>query len=338
MEKNILEINNLSIAFEKKELFSKKETLYAVENIDLNIKEKEIVALVGESACGKSLTALSILKLLPETASVKSGIIKFDSKDIYSLSRQEFQKLSGNELSIIFQNPMSCLNPLKRVGKQIEEAAIAHGKTKEEARKMALEILSITGFYDVEDIYKSYPSELSGGMMQRVLIAMALINGPKLLIADEPTTALDVTIEAQITDLILKLNKTLKTSILLISHSLTLVSNICHRIYVMYAGKIIESGTTSEIITNPLHPYTKALIQTLPDLNIRSKKLNVISGTVPTLKERQNFKCPFYDRCDFRKEKNISSKCKNKIPDKTFVSETHFVKCCFYKGGQNGTD
>lgn len=335
---NILEINNLSIAFEKKEFMSEKETLYAVKNLSLCIKENEFTALVGESGCGKSLTALSILKLLPETASIKSGTIKFNGRDIYSLSSGEFKNITGNEISIIFQDPMSCLNPLKKVGVQIREAAIAHGKTKKEAEEKTLELLHLTGFDDPQNIYNCYPMELSGGMMQRVLIAMALINEPKLLIADEPVTALDVTIQTQIMKILFELNKKLKTSVLLISHSLDVVASICQRVYVMYSGTIIEEGKTEDIMKSPSHPYTKALIGAIPDFRNRGKKLNVIAGTVPALKDREYEKCGFYDRCDFRIEHKLSNRCMKEIPGPYKISEGHFARCCFYKPQEEKTE
>ena len=327
---DILKINNLSIAFEKKEFLEKKETLYAVKDLNLCVKENEFTALVGESGCGKSLTALSILKLLPQNACIKEGNIDFNLRDIYTLSDSEFRKLTGNELSIIFQDPMSCLSPLKKVGIQICEAATAHGMTKKEAEEKTLELLRLTGFGDPKNIFNCYPMELSGGMKQRVLIAMALINEPKLLIADEPVTALDATIQTQIMKILIELNKKLNTSMLLISHSLDVVSSICQRVYVMYSGMIIEEGTTDEIMKNPCHPYTKALIGAIPDIKNRGKKLKVITGTVPPLKDRKFDKCGFYDRCDFRIEKNISTCCMNTKPKMYKLSETHSVRCCFY--------
>lgn len=329
---SLLNIENLSIRFDFKNLFSKTKSVLAVENLNLSINDGEFVALVGESGCGKSLTALSIMKLLPKNASISDGKITFDGKNISEMSQKDFRSISGNDISIIFQDPMSSLNPLKKVGFQITEAAIAHGKTKEEAKEKTLEMLRLTGFSDPENIYNSYPSELSGGMKQRILISMALINEPKLLIADEPTTALDVTIQAEIIELLFKLNKKLNTAVLLISHDLTVVANICSKIYVMYSGEIIENASTKELLSNPFHPYTKALIQTIPDLEKRRAKLTVLSGNVPSLEERSEMNCRFYDRCELRKTAKISEKCKNEKLTLCKIADGHFARC------QNRTD
>ncbi|MBQ0003876.1 MAG: ABC transporter ATP-binding protein [Treponema sp.] len=327
---SILNIENLSIQFDFKNLFSKTRSVPAVENLNLSINKGEFVALVGESGCGKSLTALSIMKLLPKAAHISNGKIIFCNKNITTLSKKDFRSISGNEISIIFQDPMSSLNPLKKAGIQIAEAAIAHGKDKKTAEKKAMEMLKLTGFKDPQNIYNSYPSELSGGMKQRILIAMALINEPKLLIADEPTTALDVTIQAEIIELLFKLNKKLGTAVLLISHDLTVVANICSKIYVMYSGEIIENSSTEELLTNPLHPYTKALIQTIPDLEKRLSKLTVLSGNVPSLEERSSLNCRFYDRCELRKTVNISEKCRHQKLQLEEYDKEHFVRCCSY--------
>lgn len=328
--KTILNINDLSVRFDFKNLFSKTKSVLAVENLNLSIDEGEFVALVGESGCGKSLTALSVMKLLPKTACISKGTIDFCGKNISDMSKKDFREISGNDISIIFQDPMSSLNPLKKVGLQIAEAAIAHGTDKKDAKEKTLKMLKLTGFSDPENIYNSYPSELSGGMKQRILISMALINEPKLLIADEPTTALDVTIQAEIIELLFKLNKKLKTAVLLISHDLTVVANICSKIYVMYSGEIIESGSTKDLLSNPFHPYTKALIQTIPDLEKRRAKLTVLSGNVPSLEERAGLNCRFYDRCELRKVSKISDKCKCIKLSLCEIEKGHFVRCCKY--------
>lgn len=333
--KNILEIKNLNIAFSQKKLFSKPEKLFAVENFNLEIKEGEFTALIGESGCGKTLTALSVMKLLPEAAFIESGKIIFDGKDLSSVSKKDFRKITGKDISIIFQDPLSCLNPLKKVGIQIEEAAVCHGLEKKKAHKKVLEILTDIGISDPERICLSYPKDLSGGMMQRVLIAIAIINEPKLLIADEPTTAVDATVQTEIIDTLFRLNKKYKTALLLISHDLAVVTNICSKINIMYAGQIVESGSTKDILTSPLHPYTKALLATFPDLNKKTKKLSVVSGTVPSLEERKSLKCRFFDRCDFRKNSCITKICTDTIPAVTDVNEStekepHFVRCIYY--------
>lgn len=329
----ILSIENLTITHSIKKLFSKKEENVIVNNICLNIQKGEFVALVGESGSGKTITSLSITHLLPKNIQTSFGKILFLKKDLTTLKNKDFQKILGKDISIIFQDAMSSLNPLKKIGHQILEALFAHNKNhlnKKEAKSKVLKILKATGFENPENIYNCYPSELSGGMLQRVLIAMALINKPKLLIADEPTTALDVTTQAQIIKLLFNLNKELDTALLLINHDLSVVSHICSKIYVMYSGEIIESGSTNDVLKNPLHPYTKALVDTIPDLKNKNKKLEVLQGNVPTFEERKLLKCNFYDRCNFRKINNISNKCNNCSPDFIEFEKNHFVKCNLY--------
>lgn len=331
--KKILQIENLNISLQEKKLFSKPIENLIIKNLSLDIKEGEFVAIVGESSCGKTITALSIINLLPKEIKIKKGSINFLNNELTSFSKKEYQKILGKDISIIFQDPMTSLNPLKKVGPQIDEAILAHNKntlSKILAKEKTLDLLSSIGFSNPKIIYNSFPHSLSGGMMQRILIAIALINEPKLLIADEPTTALDATVQAQIIDLIYKMNKKLNTALLLISHDLCVVSSICSKIYVMYAGEIIESGFTKDIIKNPLHPYTKALLQTIPDLKNKEKKLTTISGTVPSIKERKNFKCNFYDRCSFRQIKKINNICNSQEPKLIEIEKNHFVRCNFY--------
>ncbi|MCR5613137.1 ABC transporter ATP-binding protein [Treponema sp.] len=329
----VLKTENLSVSFKNKSLF-KTQILDAVEDINLSVSSGEFVALVGESGCGKTITAKSIINLLPENAFIKSGKIIFDGQEIQKLSKKQFSKILGKDISIIFQDPMTSLNPLKKIESQILEAATVHGTDKITAKTKAISLLKLMNFSEPDSILKCYPSELSGGMLQRILIAIALINEPKLLIADEPTTALDATIQKQILSILFDLNKKLEISILLITHDLNIVSDVCNRMYVMYAGQIIESGDTKTIMTSPSHPYTKALVQAIPDLHNKDKKLPVITGTVPSLEERKNLNCRFYDRCDFRKEKNISERCTKSIPmlkEITQGDNGHLVRCSYYK-------
>lgn len=326
----ILNIEQLSVGIAEKTFFSKKKFLPVVENINMQIAPGEFAALVGESGCGKTVTALSIGNLLPQNILIQSGKIMFGKKDLTALKKKELRKILGKDISFVFQNPQSCLNPLKKIGAHITEAATVRGVSKKDARKKAVSLLEQTGFSDPESIMNCYPNELSGGMMQRVLIAAALINEPRLLIADEPTTALDVTTQAQIIGLLFRLNKKFGTAVLLITHDMNIVSNICTKMYVMYAGQIVESGAAKNIMEKPLHPYTKALIQTIPCLENKNKTLPVVPGTVPALKERQNMNCRFFDRCDFRKLHGITPLCKNEAPLTEEPEQNHFVRCVWY--------
>jgi ABC-type dipeptide/oligopeptide/nickel transport system ATPase component len=255
MEK-LLEIKNLEINFKDKQ---------AVKGINLDINKGEIVGLVGESGCGKSVTSMSIMGLL--NGNNISGEIVFDGKDILSLKGKELRTIRGNDISMIFQNTMSSLNPTMKIGKQISEVLKIHSnKSKKEIKEEVLRTLEKVELKNVEEIYNSYPHQLSGGMRQRVMIAMAIINKPKLIIADEPTTALDVIIQKQILDLLKSISQEYNTSILFISHDLSVVSNICDRINVMYDGEIVETGTTEDIFYNTKHDYTKQLINAIPQI------------------------------------------------------------------------
>ena len=330
----ILEIKKLNVEF--------SENLPVLDDINLTVGKGEFVALVGESGCGKTITSLSITNLLPRTARIKSGEILFFQNDsengklvnLEKLSKKEYRALLGKEISIIFQDPLSALNPLMKIGKQIIEAGTAHGMTREEAGKKALENLRLVGIADAENIMKVFPKDLSGGMMQRVLIAQSLMNNPKLLIADEPTTALDATVQAEIIEILVSLKEKTGTSLLLITHDLGVVSKLCSRIYVMYAGQIIEEGEISEVMNNPLHPYTKALIGTIPDVHKRNIDLPVLHGIVPPLSERKVMRCRLYDRCP-----NCNTKCTEKAQILQNVLQNHSVRCVLYEnkalGGEN---
>ncbi len=242
----------------------------AVEDFDLMLGKGEIVGIVGESGSGKSLSALAIAGLLNRKSLKKSGKIMFDGHDLLSCDREILRSYQGDEISIIFQEPMTSLNPVKKIGWQVEEPIFIHHKdiTKEDRKKMAIEALKSVGLENAEDIYNMYPHELSGGMRQRVMIAAAMIGNPKILIADEPTTALDVTVQAQIVELLKKLNKEKGTSIIFISHDLSLVKQLCERVIVMQKGIIVESGKTAEIFRRQRHAYTKRLIAAIPKIDL----------------------------------------------------------------------
>ncbi|WP_215537101.1 ABC transporter ATP-binding protein [Borreliella bavariensis] len=288
MEKeNILEIKNLAIEFRLKHT-----TIHPVRNINLSVKRGEIRAIVGESGSGKSVTSMAILKLLPELTTVyKSGEILFENQDLLKLSEKELLKIRGNKISMIFQDPMTSLNPFLRISTQLEETIILHqGLGKKDAKEKAIEMLKTVGVVNAEERIKHFPHQFSGGMRQRVMIAMALSCHPSLLIADEPTTALDVTIQEQILLLIKNLSKKFNTSTIFITHDLAVVAEICDTVSVMYQGKIVEEGTVEEIFNNPKHPYTIGLLKSIltleqdPNKKLYSIKENTINITKPVLR------------------------------------------------------
>lgn len=252
----LFQINHLSVEFSLRE----KRTPI-LQNISLSVDEGEFVALVGESGSGKTMTSLATMHLLPENICMTGGEILLGGKNISSMDEKEFRAISGKEISMIFQEPMTSLNPLIRVGKQIEESGLIHGMKKDEARNKAAELARLSGLSDTERILRSFPHELSGGMKQRIMIASSLMNSPRLLIADEPTTALDVSTQEEIIHILQNLRKQRNTAMLLISHDLSVVKKLCSRVYIMYKGRIVESGSTEEIFKNPRHEYTTALVQ-----------------------------------------------------------------------------
>lgn len=279
MEK-ILEVKDLHISFET---FSGE--VQAIRGVDFDLYKGETLAIVGESGSGKSVTTKAIMRLLPESNSkIKSGQILFEDKDLTKLSDKSMQKIRGKDISMIFQDPMTSLNPTMKVGKQIMEPIIKHQKlSKREAKERALDILKLVGIPKPEVRINQYPHQFSGGMRQRVVIAIALACNPKVLIADEPTTALDVTIQAQILELMKELQKKIDTSIVFITHDLGVVANVADRVAVMYGGKIVEIGTVDEVFNNPQHPYTWGLISSMPTLDTADEELYAIPGTPPDL-------------------------------------------------------
>ncbi len=319
MEK-LLEVKDLAVSFQT--FFGEVE---AVRGVSFHVNKGETVALVGESGCGKSVTASSIMQLLPmPPAFYKRGQILFEGEDIVQKSEKEMQKIRGNKISMIFQDPMTSLNPTMRIGKQIVEGLIKHQKlSKTEAEKKAIEMLNLVSVPQPEKRIRQYPHEFSGGMRQRAMIALAMVSNPELLIADEPTTALDVTVQAQILDLMKQIQDKLGTSIILITHDLGVVADMCDRVIVMYGGQLMEEGTVYEIFKNPKHPYTRKLLGSVPRLDMsRSEMLHSIEGTPPDLYKPPKG-CPFYDRCD---EAMII--CKDHMPQRDYHTDTHY-SCCW---------
>ena len=252
----LFEINHLSVEFSQRE-----KQVQILDDISLAVDEGEFVALVGESGSGKTMTSLAAMHLLPQNIGLTGGEIFLGGKNISSMGEKEFRAISGKEISMIFQEPMTSLNPLIRVGKQIEESGLIHGMKKDEAAKKAVELARLSGLLDTKRILRSFPHELSGGMKQRIMIASALMNNPRLLIADEPTTALDVSTQEEIIRILKDLRQSQNTAMLLISHDLSVVKKLCSRVYIMYKGRIVESGSTEEIFKNPQHEYTKSLLE-----------------------------------------------------------------------------
>lgn len=325
MKERILEVKNLKTSFT-----TMRGTVVAVEGVSFSIGKGEIVGVVGESGCGKSVTSQSIMRLYDERKLVHyEGEILFEGQDLLKLKESEMEKIRGNDISMIFQDSLSSLNPVFKVGDQIAEALMIHqGLKKDEAWKKAEEMLRLTGIPAPEKRIHNYPHEMSGGMRQRAMIAMALACQPKLLIADEPTTALDVTIQAQIMDLIKNLNKEFDAGIMLITHDLGVVAQTCDCVIIMYLGQIVEEGTVEDIFDRPLHPYTKGLIKSIPTLETdRNERLFMIKGTVPALTELGEG-CRFYERCPY-----AQTECKNVMPDLAVKNDTQKVRCLFAGGG-----
>lgn len=316
---NLLEVDQLKVSFR-----SHGGEVQAVRGVSFRIEQGEVLAVVGESGCGKSVTAQSIMKLLPKRGcDIEEGRITFLDKDLLKLSSREMKKIKGSQISMIFQDPMTSLNPTMKIGVQIAEAIIKHkGADKRSAKEKAIKMLKLVGIPNPTARYEQYPHELSGGMRQRILIAIALACDPKLLIADEPTTALDVTIQAQILDLMKDLQRELGTSIMLITHDLGVVADIAQKVIVMYAGIVVESGTVEDILENPGHPYTLGLLNSLPNLEAAEKeRLIPIEGTPPDLYSPPAG-CPFAARCEYAMEI-----CVQELPDPFVVSAEHESRC-----------
>ena len=315
---NVLEIRGLNSYF-----FTEKGVAPAVDGLDLDIPKGKIIGLVGESGCGKSMTAKSIMGLLKYPGRVAGGSIRFEDQELTRLSDKELRKICGNDISMIFQEPMTSLNPVLKVGRQVQETLLVHDRTigKEEAKKRVIDMFEKVGIPEAGKRYDSYPHELSGGLRQRVMIAMAMICKPHLLIADEPTTALDVTIEAQILRLMKQLRDETGTSVLIITHNLGVVAEICDYVYVMYAGRIVEQAPTCELFDHTAHPYTKGLMASIPRIGNNPERLHTIPGVVPNLLHLPEG-CTFCTRCECAVEA-----CRKEKPVLKKVGEEHWSAC-----------
>lgn len=295
----------------------------AVDGVNITIPKGKIIGLVGESGCGKSMTARSIMGLLKYPGKIAGGSILFEGKDLAKLPERELRKICGNDISMIFQEPMTSLNPVLKVGRQVQETLLVHDRTigKEEAKKRVIDMFEKVGIPEAGKRYDSYPHELSGGLRQRVMIAMAMICKPHLLIADEPTTALDVTIEAQILRLMKQLRDETGTSVLIITHNLGVVAEICDYVYVMYAGRIVEQAPTCELFDHTAHPYTKGLMASIPRIGNNPERLHTIPGVVPNLLHLPEG-CTFCTRCECAVEA-----CRKEKPVLKKVGEEHWSAC-----------
>ncbi|MDP4176872.1 MAG: ABC transporter ATP-binding protein [Bacillota bacterium] len=317
MEK-LLEVCDLKTSF-----FTHAGEVKAVGGVTFSLNKGEALGIVGESGSGKSVTMMSVMRLLADTGKITNGEIFFEGKDLNKISEKEMQNVRGNDIGMIFQDPMTSLNPVMKIGTQIVEPLIIHKKmSKEAAKKEAVRILSLVGIPSPEKRFNQYPHEFSGGMRQRAMIAMAISCMPKLIIADEPTTALDVTIQAQILELMKDLKEKLNTSIILITHDLGVVADVCNRINVMYGGIIVETGTTKEIFYNSKHPYTWGLLKSIPNPKSEIKeRLKPIEGQPPDLLKPPSG-CPFASRCDY-----AMKICIEKRPENFQISDNHQAAC-----------
>lgn len=314
---SILEIKNLNLSFS-----SDDKEYQALHNVNLDLNESEILAVVGESGCGKTITAMSVLRLLAANAKITSGEILYKGTNLLSLKDSEMQKIRGREIALVPQDPMTSLNPLYTIGSQLLEVIETHQKIKgDDAKRVATEVLDLVKIPNAKERLNSYPHEFSGGMRQRVIIAMAIACKSKIIIADEPTTALDVTVQAQIIELLKEIRRDLKTAFIFISHDFGLVYEFADNVAVMYGGHVVEKSSAKELFSNPKHPYTKALLKALPDFN--TTKLEPIEGTPPSIKD-VILGCPFAPRC-----KSKIEIC-NTIPPRVYNVENAQVACHLY--------
>ncbi|MGL5437682.1 MAG: ABC transporter ATP-binding protein [Lachnospiraceae bacterium] len=320
-ESIVLDIQDL-----KSHFFTAKGEVPAVDGVSIQVPAGKIIGIVGESGCGKSMTAMSVMGLLRHPGKIVGGTILLNGRDITGLKPKELAKVRGNEISMIFQEPMTSLNPVYPVGKQVGEAILLHQKmSREEAKQRVIEIFREVGISEPEKRYNSYPHQLSGGLRQRVMIGMAMVCNPKVMIADEPTTALDVTIEAQILHLMKKLCREQGTSIILITHNMGVVAEVCDYVYVMYAGKVMEQADTFTLFEKTGHPYTQGLLKSIPKLDEQAKRLYTIEGVVPNLLHLPDG-CNFCTRCEQAKER-----CRHEKPGLYQTEPGHGVRCFQYE-------
>ncbi len=316
----LLQVRNLQTSF-----FTELGEVKAVDGVDFDVPPGKTLGIVGESGSGKSITALSILQLIQKPGKITGGSIIFDGIDLLSLPPQEMRKIRGNQISMIFQEPMTSLNPVYTIGNQVAESFIIHQQlSKKQAKERAIEMLKVVGIPSPEKRFNQYPHELSGGMRQRVMIAMALACRPKLLIADEPTTALDVTIQAQILELIKELQKKMNMSVIMISHDLGVIAETCDYVAVMYSGKIVEYSDVKTLFKNPKHPYTAGLLKSLPRHDIEQKQLATIPGVVPN-PFSMPAGCAFAPRCPF-----ATDLCRERMPELKQLAMENHVRCWIY--------
>lgn len=320
----LLEVSNLKTYF-----FTEDGIVKAVDGVDFYVNPGEVLGIVGESGCGKSVTSLSIMRLIGIPGRILEGEVKFESRSLLDISEAEMVEMRGNRMSMIFQQPQSSLNPVFNVGEQIAEVFQIHRNlSKEESWERAVDLLRLVGIADPDKKAHSFPHEMSGGQAQRVMIAMALALNPQLLIADEPTTALDVTIQAQILDLMRDLNERMGTAIVLITHDLGVIAEIANRVAVMYAGRLVEQTTVGNLFKKPLHPYTQGLIASIPVLGKVQEELAVIKGAVPNLVNLP-VGCTFAPRCDYREEHSLTI-CTEMMPELRPILPGHDVRCWLY--------
>lgn len=316
MNDQLLKIQNLTVDYH-----SSNKTVHAVRGLNLRLRPGETLGLVGETGAGKTTTALSILRILPDIAArVLQGEILFDGKDLRTRSKKEMRQIRGRDIAMIFQDPMTSLDPVVTVGAQIEEMIALHADLPRSGlRKAAEDMLEVVGIK--KERFDDYPHQFSGGMKQRVVIAIALSCSPKLLIADEPTTALDVTIQAQVLDLMKQLKESYRTAMILITHDLGVVADICDTVAIMYAGEIVEYGTLEDIFNSHRHPYTEGLFNSIPSIDSEQKTLKVIEGLTPDPTDLPSG-CAFHPRCPY-----AAARCAEEYPEETRLSDTHYVRC-----------
>jgi len=322
---SLLDVDNLIVEFR-----AAPERLRAVRNISLSVKKGETLCIVGESGCGKSITSLSIMGLLPPNGEITKGSVRLNGNELVGKKERELEKIRGNEMSMIFQEPMTALNPTFSVGYQLREPLMIHrGMSKREATLKSIDLLKEVGIPNPKEKLNQYPHELSGGMRQRVMIAMALACKPSLLLADEPTTALDVTIQAQILDLINDLKEQIEMGVIFVTHDMGVVAEIADRVMVMYAGEVVETWDVDSIFNDPQHPYTKGLLGSVPNVDDKEQNLKIIPGSMPNLSDHISG-CRFHPRCPYAMDK-----CLEKDPPSFKISETRESKCWLQEVEEN---